>query len=288
MKKKLYLPYAEFYITNVCNLTCEGCNRFNRFNFKGWQAWQDWKHIYEQWGEELDIGTIAIMGGEPLLNPDLYQWIEGIGKIWPAVQIEIVTNGTRLHVHDNLYQVLLHNPYVRLTISVHNKMHKKDLIKKTQNFLKGPFEYQADTTLYRESLSITDSNRISVKIEYNRWCHQGAIITDADSGRFLLHNSDPVKAHEICHSKTCHHFDHGRLYKCGPAALFPEFDKQHKLDLTEQDRELMVSVPSVGIDDTMQDKAVFLQHINDPIPQCKFCPEVYHGKQIFAIEKKKC
>ena len=30
----------------------------------------------------------------------------------------------------------------------------------------------------------------------------------------------------------------------------------------------------------------FIENIKNPIPQCKFCPEVYHGEQIFALEKK--
>lgn len=38
------LDYMEFYITNVCNLTCTGCNRFNNYKFKGFQRWTEDKH----------------------------------------------------------------------------------------------------------------------------------------------------------------------------------------------------------------------------------------------------
>jgi len=285
VNRKLSLAYAEFYITNVCNLACEGCNRFNSFRFKGWQKWTEWEDTYTRWSQQLDLGSITIMGGEPLLNPEFYQWLQGISALWPRSSVMIASNGTRLQHHHKLYDLLLNNRRLGLNVSIHNKMHKKSVIGKVQDFLTAPLKFKADTTRYRESLEITDANDITVKIFYNWWFHQGAIITDAESGRLTLHDSDPDKAHGICHSKTCHHFDHGRLYKCGPAALFPIFDQQISLDLSESDRALMQAVSSIGIDDSQQVKAAFLSQIHNPIPQCKFCPEVYQGKQIFAVEK---
>ena len=55
MNKKFQLDYVEFYITNVCNLTCQGCNRFNSFKFKGWQKWEDYADTYKQWSEQIEF-----------------------------------------------------------------------------------------------------------------------------------------------------------------------------------------------------------------------------------------
>ena len=55
MNKKFQLNYVEFYITNVCNLTCQGCNRFNSFKFKGWQKWEDYADTYKQWSEQIEF-----------------------------------------------------------------------------------------------------------------------------------------------------------------------------------------------------------------------------------------
>jgi organic radical activating enzyme len=286
MNSILKLDYAEFYITNVCNLTCNGCNRFNSFRIKGWQAWSQYKSIYEKWSQQLNIGIISIMGGEPLLNPEFYQWVDGLSKLWPHSAIIIATNGTQLDRHKKFYDVMLDNKKISLNVSLHNKMQKKKIIDKVKNFLCFPFQYEADTTRYRESLSITDANGVTIKIFYNWWFHQGAIIRDQQIDRYTLHNSDPIKAHTICHSKTCHHFDQGRLYKCGPAALFQVFDQQIGLDLSDEDRKLMEHVNSLSVDDPLDVKRQFIDKIKEPIPQCKFCPENYEGKMIFAIEKK--
>ena len=39
------LNYAEFYITNVCNLNCTECNRFNNYHFSGHQRWDDYSDV---------------------------------------------------------------------------------------------------------------------------------------------------------------------------------------------------------------------------------------------------
>lgn len=275
----LKIDYVEFYITNVCNLTCQGCNRFNNVKFRGWQNWHDYKDIYARWSRELKWGTASIMGGEPLLNPTFYDWVEGLYSLW-GKPIGIASNGTQIHLHSNLYEYLK-NRMAGIKIALHNKKHKNSIIDKVKSIMYGPFTYDFDNTPYREHLTITDSNQVSIRIQYEWWFHQGAIIYRPDGTR-TLHQSDVQKAHQMCHSKTCHHFDKGILYKCGPSALFPEYDQQHPLDLSESDRAIMLDVPRLCIDDTYEKKSNFLQKITQPIPQCRFCPEVYKGEQIFS------
>lgn len=83
--------------------------------------------------------------------------------------------------------------------------------------------------------------------------------------------------------KTCHHFIRGKLYKCGVAAVLPEFDQQHQLTLSPEDHKLLHSYRPLSIEDS---KAEFISKLTDPIAQCKFCPEQYNGEQIYAKQKK--
>lgn len=279
----LKIDYVEFYITNVCNLTCQGCNRFNDIKFRGWQNWNDYKDIYARWSQDLHWNHASFMGGEPLLNPTFYDWADGLYSLWRR-PIGLATNGTQLHRHKKIYDYL-RSRQIDMKVGIHNKKHKNDIIDQVKSIMCGPFSYEFDDTLYREKLKITDSNNVSVKIQYEWWFHQGAIIYNADGTR-TLHSSDVNKAHDICHAKTCHHFDKGILYKCGPSALFPEYDSQYPLTLSDEDRNLMLDPPRLTIDQSKEEKISFLSNIKNPIPQCKFCPEVYHGEQIFSLEKK--
>lgn len=283
--KLLKLDYAEFYITNVCNLACPGCNRFNNYHFKGFQKWKDYKDVYASWAKILRLKRFTILGGEPLLNPDIMEWIHGTSSLWPNAIPLMTTNGFQLNKVKGLYQTLLDCPKFLLSVGIHNKKHKKQIIGLVQNFLRPPFKYEFRRfNKYREEIDIIDVNNVKIRVQYNWWFHQGAIVP-TEQGTFTLHNSDPVKAHSICHSAECHHFAYGKLYKCGASALFPEFDSQFKLELSEQDRNLMNNVRALAVTDDFAKQQEFITNIKNPIPQCKFCPEVYNGKQIFAIKK---
>jgi hypothetical protein len=80
---------------------------------------------------------------------------------------------------------------------------------------------------------------------------------------------------------------HGKLYKCGVSALLPKFDSQFNITLTDLDRQLINTYQPAdpGQDwDTLKD---FVTNLDQAIPQCKFCPENYDIKQIFAEHGKK-
>lgn len=279
----LHLNYCEFYITNVCNLACPGCNRFNNYKFTGFQKWNDYAKEYAEWASQLRISNIGILGGEPLLNVDFKLWATGIRALWPRAFIKITTNGFYLDKIDGLYDLVKTNQ-LELQIGIHNKQHKPKLMEKIQQFLQGPLNYEFNNdNIYQQYMYVTDANRVRIKVEYNWWFHQGALI--AQDGTFALHQSDVEIAHNNCHMKTCHHFIRGKLYKCGVVALLPEFSQQHKLDISQDDFDLMMSYKPLSVTDDHQRKQEFVNNIENSIPQCKFCPEVYNGQQIFALEK---
>jgi len=277
------IPYAEFYIINVCNLACSGCNRFNNYNFTGYQRWQDYADVYAQWAKEVSIDSIGLLGGEPLLNPTFLDWVQGINRLWPYTKLRIITNGFRLDRVPELYNILRDRPRVELWVGIHNKQHKREIIQRVKDFTQAPHtvEFNSDDP-YQQYMIITDANGVRVRVEYNWWFHQGAIVKQDNA--LTLHNSDPAKAHNVCHMKTCHHFVHGKLYKCGVVAVLPEFDQQHKLQLNTEDSALLNSYRPLTITDN--NKAEFIAALSDPVPQCKFCPEVYNGDQIYAKQKK--
>ena len=94
-------------------------------------------------------------------------------------------------------------------------------------------------------------------------------------GRYTVLRSDPVKAHDICSFRQWknYHWIRGRIYKCGPVALMPEFDQQFDLDITDEERSILNSYQALDVADWSVRGKEFLDHIDDPIPQCRFCPE---------------
>ena len=133
---------VDFYITNVCNLTCEGCNRFNNHNFRGWQRWSDYELDYRRWGELIELNAVTIMGGEPFLNPSLGEWISGINDIF-GIEVQVLTNGTRFRQSKHLYEKFLYwsdkNQHLNhIGVSLHNADQFNQLHADILDFLQGP------------------------------------------------------------------------------------------------------------------------------------------------------
>ncbi len=281
----LDLDYCEFYITNVCNLACPGCNRFNNYKFRGFQRWSDHAEQYQEWSRQIRITNIGLLGGEPLLNVDFMSWLMGIRDLWPFSRIKVVTNGFYLNRVPGLYDYLRSNLGIQLWVGVHNPDHVEKIKQILEEFLSGPVTYVPNQdNPYQEYETIRDSNGVTVKLEYNWWFHQGALIQQNND--LVLHDSDQELAHTNCHMKNCHHFVQGKLYKCGVVAVLPEFAKQHPLMLNSQDQELLASYQPLELSHSMEHKKQFVRDLKNSIPQCKFCPETYHGQKIHAEEKR--
>lgn len=350
MKTPLLLDYAEFYITNSCNFNCNGCNRFNNYKFTGMQKWKDYSDIYQQWSTILDLKRWSILGGEPMLNPDYLEWLNGVSTLWPTACGELLTNGYYLKSNNrDLYDIIKHSQgRINLNIGLHNINRREQVLDTVKSWLRGNITISIDSLESLPNLSanwkksyaairdpswpdcdsvqdwdnltdaikheceqifqlspqllantrlgqqLVDSNGVKVNIQMENYFHQGALIRNTTQS-FQLHNSDPMTAHDQCHSKTCHHFDKGKLYKCGQTALFSEIDQQFVLNISSQDRELIYSYHPGSVDQSWQELANFINNIKQPIPQCKFCPEQYqvtefsagHGQKINMVKRKK-
>jgi organic radical activating enzyme len=287
---------VDFYITNVCNLTCQNCNRFNNFGFRGWQRWSDYQAQYQQWGKLVDLTAVTIMGGEPFLNPTLIDWVQGINRIF-GIEVQILTNGTRFRQNPDLYDALFFPHHTRshnhIGVSLHNSDQFERLKDDILYFLKGsvqiyPKEHKKNT--WGSDYQFVDSHNIVVNVYTVDTFHSAAITHSWKNGTqpvFALHNSNPFFAHQNCAFATfkSYHFIRGKLYKCAPVALMPEFDQQHKLDISESDRELLNSYQPLSVDNFETYNQEFFSQLDNPIAQCKFCPEKYQFQKIFPVTK---
>lgn len=298
---RLFIPNVEFYITNVCNLTCTDCNRFNNHDFRGWQRWSDYASDYSRWAQNVRLQRVTILGGEPLLNPTIVEWIRGINGLWGKV-VQVLTNGTRLNMVPGLYDALAdfqdpRYPWVKnwVGVSLHNHNDRQRCFKEIGRFLQGDIKYYDKTyesninnaMTYGADHAFIDSNGVRVHVwEYDSF-YTAAVQRDT-FGRFRLHDSDPQVAHDCCAfvKFKCYHFIRGRLYKCGPVALFPEFDQQHRFNITDEQRDLIYSYQPLTADDVPTRGRKFLDHIDDAIPQCRLCPEKFKQKILMAVSKK--
>jgi organic radical activating enzyme len=288
MTKRILIERLEFYITNVCNLTCSGCNRYNNYKFSGWESWAEAEPILTKWAEKIDIRHPVILGGEPLLNPDIVSWIKGLRRLWPRYNgVQVLSNGTRLDQVKGLYDAISHSNWIG--ISLHHEEHKELLFDRIRNFLKHPIIETKDPDHPVGSLyQFLDTNKKFIHVWNNDKFSQSNIIERANGTR-TLYQSDPNLAHEICTFRKFknYHMIQGKIYKCGPVALMPKFDDQYPFDISDEDRAI-IHAPDrgLGVDEFDTRGQEFLDNIDRVIPQCKFCPERYDYKPITFTDLK--
>jgi organic radical activating enzyme len=283
---------VDFYITNVCNYTCDTCNRFNNYDFKGWQSWAEYQDIYTEWANLVTLKSATIMGGEPLLNPTIIDWVSGINRLF-GIEVQILTNGTRFKETRNLYDAMLwiskkNLCQNHLAVSLHNWEDWPQMREDIHNFLKGPIkELGKNENNWGSDFYFRDKNGVMINV-YQSNNFGEAAIRPSEQGRLTLHNSDPLQAHNNCSFARwkSYHFIKGRLYKCGPVALMPEFDRQFNLDITDTDRQLLNSYQSLGVDNYAEYHEQFFATLDNPIPQCKFCPADPATKIIYPTRKR--
>lgn len=288
MSGRILLDRLEFYITNVCNLTCSGCNRYNNYKFSGTQRWADYADTLSVWSKYIDIRHPVILGGEPLLNPDIVQWIRGLRTLWGRHSgVQVQSNGTRIDQVPGLYDAVDHDNWIG--ISIHRHDDKEALFAKIRNFLKPPIRESSDKSHpIGSDYQFYDVNNKYVHAWLSGDFVQSNIVEHPD-GTFGLYDSDPVKAHENCTFRRFrnYHMINGKIYKCGPAALMPEFDQQYGFNLSDYNRDILHGYRPLSIDDVAQRGEEFFNSIDEVIPQCKFCPEQYHYRPIQFTSLKK-
>lgn len=290
---------VDFYITNVCNLTCEGCNRFNNHDFRGWQRWSDYETVYAEWADKIKLTAATIMGGEPFLNPSLVDWIQGINRLF-GIEVQVLTNGTRFQYVKDLYPAMLYRSPAtgaqnHIGVSLHNLNDTEEILGNIRKFLQAPYKEYRKTdpeNIWNADWYLVDRNGVMISVYIVNHFRSSAIvprwqINGGVSRRYDLHNSDPALAHDSCTFAKfkSYHFIQGRLYKCGPVALLPEFDKQHGLNISAADRELLHSYKSLGMENFDQYHQQFFNTLDNPIPQCKFCPAQSEIRMIHPVKK---
>ena len=288
---KYVFDRLEFYITNVCNLTCNGCNRYNNYKFSGFWPWADAEPVIRAWAEKIDVKHPVILGGEPLLHPDIVPWINGLREIFPNYSgVQVQSNGTRIDCVRGLYDALEPHTGNWIGISIHNPDDREEIFTRIRNFLnRYPVTETQDPEHWMGSdYQFVDANKVFVHAWMSNKFVQSNII-ELGNDRYTLYSSDPEQAHENCTFRRFknYHMIRGKIYKCGPAALMPEFDQQYTFEISTEDRQLLNSYTALSLDNYDAFGEEWLKNIDQVIPQCKFCPESYEYKPITFSDRKK-
>ncbi|MCL2860539.1 MAG: hypothetical protein FWF46_08380 [Oscillospiraceae bacterium] len=206
---KLQIPIAEH-----CNLKCNRCYHFS--NIKGEMAFYD----INKYKEDLmlfnkmgfKVYELRLLGGEPLLCNNIFDFIEVFKNIFPCTNIKIVTNGLLLLTKDDDYLRKMSELNVIISISLYPPLTKS--IQKIEDRLK----------VYNVKYDIFRAGNIFNKI--------------------LTKNSNENYKEIANECEKCILLYNGIISRCAPSVFVNIFNKRFNQSYPEKDFKLLADFHS--------------------------------------------
>jgi hypothetical protein len=252
--KKIRFHYVETRITDHCNLDCKYCTALSpvaeeKFMDKA-SFVRDYTRLRELTGG--DVGFIRILGGEPLLHPELLGILTEARKLFCETSIQLFTNGILLSKQSEEFWRTCGELKVFVSISAYPINIHFDSFKQT-------------------------AEHYGVKIGYNGDKGTGGGgggggiggANPAGKDMFKWHldlqgSQDKIEQFNCCPIAACSTFDYGKLYACSIAASIKHFNKyfNQNIPITEEDYIDIYKVQSID---------EILEFISAPRPICAYC-----------------
>lgn len=261
---KLILPFLETMITYNCNLSCQGCTNYSDYNVSGMVPWEKAEEWLRAWQQKIDIPDFGIIGGEPLMHPDILQWIVGIRDVLPNSQIRFTTNGKLLLKKFDVIKKLIEIGNTVVKISVHQP--QEFYVQETINKL---FNYVNWSPVTEYGIKRWEGpNRTKLQINFPQTFVK-TYLGQFDS--MLPHNSDPADSFENCVQQRCPLLYEGKIFKCSSIALLKKVTADWNRD-SEPSWKQYLDYRGINSSCTDNELTHFLNQFGKPETICSMCP----------------
>jgi organic radical activating enzyme len=276
MKNKLYtLPFVHVLITQTCNMSCLGCCTISDQTWPGYVSWQEGQQWLTQWQSRIQFERFGLVGGEPFINPELDKWILGVRQMFPDSRIQITTNGSLLHKHYDILELLDQVGNSILKISRHIK---DDNCDQAIDWLLGRFDWTQIREYGLNRLVTNNGFRLDVRdLPSGRpYMQKNLFIKTYDGPHHQMrpYNNNAQAAYAACleNGLPVLNLHQGRLYKCMTMALRQtELDKFGRPNYNLW-QPLLAEHPGANWLCTDEELDNLFANIGQPAGFCRQCP----------------
>ncbi len=229
------LDYLEFHLTDHCNLSCKGCGHYSNIAPKTFTDLAQYKNdIFRLSKIFHNIHKIRILGGEPLLHPEVASFIKATRKAFPYTDIRLVTNGILLSKVSDDFWDICHSTGTIIDLTVYP-----------------PFYNQVD---YWKGLCEAKGVYLSPSLPTDHFY----------SHLNTLGNSNKEKAFNICRNIVhCYFLQNGNIYPCPMPALVHYFNDQFNYQI--------IADKGINIYSSDISAKKIIKYLNTPMDTCKWC-----------------
>ncbi|MDR2040278.1 MAG: 4Fe-4S cluster-binding domain-containing protein [Bacteroidales bacterium] len=230
----------EVHLTEHCNLNCKGCSHFSPLAKKEFMNIEVFTKDMVRMSQLLgnnDVRRIRLLGGEPLLHPQVNDFMKVASEHFPDIRRELVTNGLLLsNMSDSFWETC------RTTGTI--------------------------IIISRYPISIDFAG-----LERKSYAKGVKIIIDSNEPakefRKDIYDIAGLQNEQLSHSRCtlaghCCQLNNGRFYPCTISAYFHHFNRYFNLGISLSDDNYIDIYKA-------RSKEEFYQLIAAPVPNCKYC-----------------
>lgn len=231
---------VEIHATNHCNLKCRGCSHYSPVAEPWFIDIEDYKNQLELLKSKITpsrIRRIGILGGEPLLHPDIDKLVLITKSIFPDASTDVVTNGILVKSLSKKTLQVMKDCNIRFVVSCYDVgIDFEELHKYLE--INGISSCYIDREFF-DSRLLNESKPFNPEESY-RLCNTG--------GRFL-------------------HIRDGVIYPCSPIAYHDILNKKFGTDF------IIVEDDYLKLEDLVDEEEIF-KFNTTPKPYCAYCPGI--------------
>jgi hypothetical protein len=245
---KPVMDSVDTHLTDHCNLNCKGCGHFSSIADPWFTDISEYEKDMKRFGELFsNIKTIRLLGGEPLLHPEVEKYFSLTRTYFPVSSIELWTNGVLLSQMNESFWSSCQEYNILIEWTVY-----PPYVKKVDRIL----EFGKSKGVH------IDTHNIEVFCSFMN----------------IQGNSDPEKVFKYCRSSSCCPFlKQGKVYICALPAVVNYFNKEYGTKIPS-DGFIDLYTPNI----TGWDVLISIYRYADI---CRFCSEEFN-KFKWAISRK--
>lgn len=238
---KKTVPILHLHLADHCNLNCRGCDNFSPLApevFADIRTFEnDCARMSELVGNRVD--EIQLLGGEPLLHPQVTDFIQITRKYFPSVPVNIISNGILLPKQTDNFWEICHKNNTNIIVT---KYPVKIDFKKIEQLAE---KHQVHLSYYGNTESIEKNMQLLPLDLEGKQNAQDSFLRCARANR-------------------CISLDKGKLYTCSLIPYVKYFNRKFNQDLKISSNDYIDIYEAKDMNELMN-------FVSKPMPFCRYC-----------------
>lgn len=249
-----WLPHVEIHITEHCNLRCKYCSHFSSIAKEEYYDVQEFEKDMKRLAEitSQKIKHLALLGGEPLLHPNVTDFFEITRKYFPKNRIDILTNGLLLDSMDASFWKSMHKNRILLVPSLYPvEIDWDSIYKKIDKY----HIMISKDTLPPDKLTMFEAKNYKIR----------------KFDKFLLDLDGKQPIDKPCRGRAgCANFVHGKLYNCFKPSNIRHFNSYFNKNIEVDEKDYVDIYKAQSLEE-------LVEFVFKPSPFCRFCKDPIEG-----------